>query len=141
MNQRYVANQLFGIEVDWDAFIKRSLDGMLPPANYLEGKQLLLELYETYYGLHDHLQSTNPLASVMFHEGERYLDRYLYDNYLDTFLYKRIYEHTGLSFDAFLAKPRYEIEKILKKVIAYNDKKSSARQDALDNLSSSISEP
>ncbi len=141
MNQRYVANQLFGIEVDWDAFIKRSLDGMLPPANYLEGKQLLLELYETYYGLHDHLQATNPLAAVMFHEGERYLDRYLYDNYLETFLYKRIYEHTGLSFDAFLAKPRYEIEKILKKVIAYNDKKSSARQDALDNLSNNISAP
>ena len=141
MNQRYVANQLFGIEVDWDAFIKRSLDGMLPPANYLEGKQLLLELYETYYGLHDHLQATNPLAAVMFHEGERYLDRYLYDNYLETFLYKRIYEHTGLSFDAFLAKPRYEIEKILKKVVAYNDKKSSARQDALDNLSNNISAP
>lgn len=125
---------MFGLEVDWDAFIERSLTGMKKPPNYLHGKQLLIELYETNYGIYDHANSVNPLSSVLFNEAEKYLDNYLFDNYLNTFLYKDIYPRTGLSFDAFLDKPRHEIEKIFKLVDEYNQKKAAVTSGVVADL-------
>ena len=125
---------MFGLEVDWDAFIERSLTGMKKPPNYLHGKQLLIELYETNYGIYDHANSVNPLSSVLFNEAEKYLDNYLFDNYLNTFLYKDIYPRTGLSFDTFLDKPRHEIEKIFKLVDEYNQKKAAVTSGVVADL-------
>lgn len=120
--------------MDWDAFIERCLTGMRKPPNYIYAKQLLIELYETAYGIYDHANSTNPLSGVMHHDTEKYLDGYLYDNYLSTFLYKEIYARTGLSFDDFLDKPRFEIEKIFKLVDEYNSKKSTIANNLVNDL-------
>lgn len=139
LNSRYIANQLFGLEVDWDAFIERSLCGMRKQPNYLHAKQLLIELYETHYQVYDHAASVNPLSGVLFNEAEKYLDSYLFDNYFNTFLYKEIYARTGLSFDAFMDKPRYEIEKIFRLVDEYNKKKSAIASSVTQDLESAAS--
>lgn len=136
LNERFIANQLFGMEVDWDAFIDRSLAGMRKQPNYLHAKQLLIELYETQYGIYDHTTSTSPLSGVLFNDAEKYLDNYLFDNYFNTFLYKEIYARTGLSFDEFLDKPRYEIEKIFRLVDDYNKKKSAVASSVTNDLES-----
>lgn len=120
--------------MDWDAFIERCLTGMRKPPNYLYAKQLLIELYETQYGICDHTTASNPLSGVMFQKAEKYLDNYLYDNYLSTFLYKQVYARTGLSFDEFLSRPRYEIEKILKFVDEYNAKKAKIAEGIVEDL-------
>lgn len=134
LNQKYIANRLFGLDVDWDEFISRCLDGLYKPPNYLHAKQLLLELYETRYGIYDHTTTQNPLSGVLFHDSEKYLDDYLYDNYLTTYIYKQVYARTGLSFDAFLDKPRYEIEKILLIVDKYNRKRPEVASGILSDL-------
>lgn len=97
---------------------------MVKGTTYIYRKQLLAEMYETAYGIYDHTTTANPLAGVLQHEAERYLDKYLFDNYLSTFVYKEIYQRTGLSFDEFLDRPRSDIEKIFKLVDEYNQKKA-----------------
>jgi hypothetical protein len=76
------------------------------------------------------------LSSVLFNDAEKYLDNYLFDNYFNTFMYKEIYARTGLDFDAFLDKPRYEIEKIFRLVDEYNKKKSSVAASVTNDLES-----
>lgn len=93
-----------------------------------------MELYETVYGIFDHRLSANPLDSVRYHNCENFTDHFLYDSYLEVFMYKNINKHTGLSFDEFLNKPRYEIEKILSAVEKFKKKESSIADEALDKL-------
>ena len=134
LNSRYIANQLFGIQVDWDAFIKEALSFIKNQPNYIHAKQLLIELYETHYGVYDHTSAVNPLASVLFQESEQFRDKGLLDNYLETYIYKNVFARTGLTFDEFLNRPRFEIEKILEAVSAYNTKKSNAADAGLSAL-------
>lgn len=96
----------------------------------------MMELYETVYGIHDHRHSTNPLDSVRYHDCENFIDHFLYESYLEVFMYKNVNKHTGLSFDEFLNKPRYEIEKILNTVEKFKKKESSIADEALGKLQS-----
>lgn len=107
---------------------------MPKPPNFIHGKQFLIELYETEYGIFDHAHTQNPLSGVLFHDSEKYLDDYLYDNYLTAFIYKEVYSRTGLSFDEFLDKPRFEIEKILSIVDDYNRKRPEVASSVLNEL-------
>lgn len=94
----------------------------------------MAELYETYYGIHDHRVSTTPLASVQYHQSENYIDHYLYESYLEVFLYKSVYKNTGITFDEFLDRPRYEIEKILKVLEGFRKKEANITDDAIRKL-------
>lgn len=96
----------------------------------------MAELYETIFGIYDHRHSHNPLGSVLYHECENYIDHFLYESYLEVFMYKNVNKHTGLSFDEFLNKPRYEIEKILNTVEKFKKKEASIADEALDKLKS-----
>lgn len=94
----------------------------------------MAELYETYYGIYDHTLTSNPLASVQYNKCENHVDHYLYESYLEMFLYKSVYKHTGLTFDDFLDKPRYEIEKIMRVLEGFRKKESSITDDAISKL-------
>lgn len=106
--------------------------GKSPDALY--AKQLLIEMYETNYGIYDHTTTTNPLSGVLFHDTEKYLDDHLFDQYLRTYLFKEVYQRTGLSFDNFLDKPRYEIDKIFKIIDEYNAKKNAVANNVIGDL-------
>lgn len=94
----------------------------------------MYELYETKFGICNHLNSKNPLSSIQFNSSEKYLDNYLYEGYLNTFLFKEVYKTTGISFDEFINRPRYEIESILKIVEEVNKKKMNINKSVLKNL-------
>lgn len=98
---------------------------------------MLTELYETHYEIHDHKTETHPFSLALQKDSERYIDYYLYDAYLETFIYKDIHKLTGLSFDDFLNRPRYEIEKIVRVVDSFRKKESSMTSNALAGLASS----
>lgn len=104
---------------------------------YLYAKQLLNELYETHYGLHDHRHDPHPFGLVLQKDCERYIDHYLFEAYLETFIYKDIHKVTGLSFDDFLNRPRYEIEKIVRVVDGFKKKEATVTQGVMNDLQSS----
>ena len=124
--------------MDYDAFVKRALGfvGKISK-DYLTNKQILMEYYETEYGIHDHVHASSPLSGVKYNQCEDTVNHYLYDSYLELFLYKGIGKHTGLTFDEFIDRPRYEIEKIAKAVDAFKKKEAQAGNDALEQLKNS----
>lgn len=112
------------------------MSGIKKIPNYIYGKQLLIELYETQYGIYDHRTTHNPLASVRFNEAEQYLDNFLFDEYLNIFIYKEIGKKLGMSFDEFLNRPKYEINKILKIIDEADSKRSETYNNVLNDLDS-----
>lgn len=120
--------------MDYNNFLTQAFRLTRPQDNYVYTRQLLAELYETHYGIYDHRHSTNPLASVQYNACENYIDHYLYESYLEVFLYKGVYKYTGISFDDFLDRPRFEIEKILRVVEGFRKKEASVSQGAIDRL-------
>lgn len=109
------------MEVDYSKFLKDSIRILSDVPNPVYGRLLMDEIYETVYGIHDHTKDKSPLASVSFHEKEKYLDRFLYEGYLTTFIYRDIGRRLNMSFDEFINRPRYEIEMMVK-IINERDK-------------------
>lgn len=62
------------------------------------------------------------------------MKNYLYDGYLSTFIYREIGKKLNISFDEFLARPRYEIESIIRIVEDIDKKKMRANENALTEL-------
>jgi hypothetical protein len=122
------------MDKDYEDFITKDLLSIKSVPNYIYGKQLLIELYETYYGIHNHRQETNPLASVTYNPSEEYLKDGLYENYVSIYIHKELYKKLGMSFEAFIALPRYKINSILSVVDEYDTKRLRSNQDMLDGL-------
>lgn len=114
--------------------MEKNLKWFKESPNYLHSKQLLLELFETEYEICDHRVNTSPLASVMFQENEKFMDHYLMDSYLELFLYKKVNKYLGITFDEFIDRPRYEIDKMIGVVEAFMAKESSIATDLTNDL-------
>lgn len=82
---------------------------------------MLQELFETELDIYNHKTSNHVLSGVLFQKAEKFSDHNLYDILLDAYLYKRVYSLTGVSFDEFLNKPRYEIDKLLEGVKRFSE--------------------
>lgn len=95
---------------------------------------MFIELYETTFGICDHVNTNNPLASVQFNPGENYLKDYLYDGYLTTFLFKELSKKLGISFDDFLNRPKYEIEMMMRVVDDVDKKKNRINETVMKDL-------
>lgn len=127
--------------MDYDAFIDRVIKAFKPSEDYIYNKQVLIELYETEFGICDHLTTADPLASVKFHPVEQYHKDFLYDGHLSTFIYRDIGRKLNISFDEYIARPRYEIEAILRVIDHIDSKKAKANEDMLRDLEQSASKP
>lgn len=101
----------------------------------------MIELYETKYQICNHFTTQNPLASVQFNEAEEYLRDYLYDGYLETFIYKEIGKKMNISFDEYLDKPRYEIEMIHRVIESIDQKKAKMNAELMKNLEKETPKP
>ena len=123
--------------MDFDEFVDKVLKSFKPTKDYFFNKQVLHELYETEYGICDHTVASNPLSSVQFQPAEEYMQNYLYDNYLSTFIYRDLGKKLNMSFDDFISRPRYEIEAILRVTAAIDEKKAKTNEDMLKSLESS----
>ena len=123
--------------MDFDEFVDKVLKSFKPTKDYFFNKQVLHELYETEYGICDHTVASNPLSSVQFQPAEEYMQNYLYDNYLSTFIYRDLGKKLNMSFDDFISRPRYEIEAILRVTATIDEKKAKTNEDMLKSLESS----
>ncbi len=122
--------------MDFDEFVDKVLTSFKPTKDYFFNKQVLNELYETEYGICDHTTTSNPLSSVQFHPAEEYMQNYLYDNYLSTFIYRDLGKKLNMSFDDFISRPRYEIEAIIRVTSVIDEKKAKTNEDMLKSLES-----
>lgn len=95
----------------------------------------MVQFYETYYGIYDHLNKPSPLASVLFHPAEDYLTNSLYDSYIRLHTMKGIYAKTGHTLESMLDMPRYKITHLLKIVDEIDLKKNTEEENALKRVS------
>lgn len=98
---------------------------------------MLIELYETEYGIFNHLNSTNPLSSVQFNDCENYIRDGIYEQYLTAYIYREIHKKLGMSFEEWLDQPRYKIESQMNVLNEYDKKKQKIQEDTLNTLESS----
>lgn len=102
--------------------------------NFIHAKQLLIELVETEYEIHDHANNSSPLAAVAFNESEKFENHYLLETYLDLFLYKKVNKYLGLTFDEFIDRPRYEIDKMITAIDGIMSKEASTGEGVLNDI-------
>lgn len=74
------------------------------------------------------------MSSVQFNKSEQYIKNYLYDSYLKTFLYLEIGKKLNMSFDEFLARPRYEIESMIRIVKEIDERRNKTTENIMKNL-------
>lgn len=94
----------------------------------------MIELYETYFGIRDHMRDPSPLGSVSYNKAEQYMDNGMYYNYILLYMRKKIHKLMGMSFDDFVNRPRYEIELILKAANSILNQEEEVNRDALNEL-------
>ena len=126
----------FGYNISYLDFIQYSFKFFKHVENYIYFDQLFKELYETYYGICDHTKSTNPLDSVKYNVAEEFDKDFIYDGYLRLFLYRELGKKLNISFDDFINRPRYEINRILRIVDEIDKKKMNASEKIIKELES-----
>lgn len=104
---------------------------------------MLAEIYETAYGIYDHIgnaklprQRKRPLASIAFHQGEDFVNTSTVADTMRIFAEYPINEMWGINFLEFISLPAYICEDMIKmaKDKRVKDEKSSV--DAARALSS-----
>ena len=93
-----------------------------------------MELYETEFGICDHVHTKDPLALVSFQPSEKFHEHSLYRSYLEAYVDGEIHTKLGLNFDEFLNRPKYQIEAMLKVVNTHAERKAKANKQALDEI-------
>lgn len=102
--------------------------------NYIAGKILLAELYETTYGIYNHINNSHPYGPVLFTDSDNFYKDTRYERYLDMYMLKEIYNKLGITFDEFINRPRHEIETIIKRVDNHNKLKQDLLKKSVDDL-------
>lgn len=69
-----------------------------------------------------------------FTESHKFVEGFLYEEHLRNYIYKDIFKKTGLSFDDYIDKPRYEIQLINKVIDNTDSEKAKLNQDIVNNL-------
>lgn len=104
---------------------------------------LLRETYETLYGIANH-DSVNP--SLEEQAFGLVLKRWSEDTMrtggmcgrMDVFIDRRMFERTGLSWNEFKTLPTGELELLIERVESYNQRESTIKGDALNQLEKQI---
>lgn len=120
-----------------EEFLKE-LFQVLGKVDYLDAKQVLYDVYETKFGLFNHLsgldRKTRPLASVALHEMEdNTKSSSLYES-IEIYLDQDINKNFGLSLNEFLDLPRELINKLLEVSIKKIQKDTNTLENVKNNL-------
>ncbi len=54
---------------------------------------------------------------------------------MDLFLYKKVPKYMGITFDEFLNRPRYEMDKMIEAIDRIQAKEANVNEDVLKDLS------
>jgi len=88
-----------------EAFINKCLTTM-PVFQYMDARVALQDLYETEFGIYNHLQrNKNPLSSVLLHDSEDYVMHSDLRDMLEEFGMYNLGELWNLSLTEYLALP------------------------------------
>lgn len=91
-------------------------------------------MFRTKFGIFNHLTDSEPMAANKFTEKSKFLDGFIFEGRLRNFIYKDISKVTGMSFDDYLCRPRYEIELIDSIVEQIGKERAKQNQQLLDDL-------
>lgn len=105
-----------------------------PGPDYIENRQIVLEYYETYFGIYDFTKPGSGLASVAMHPKEEYFKNSIYDNRLRKYLELDVAKKLNMSFDEYLNRPRYEIENIDRVLGEFLTKVNKLEEKTQDDL-------
>jgi hypothetical protein len=97
----------------------------------------MTQLYEVFYGIHNHIEDKSPFSAIKMHKAENTIDHSLYDLYARLHIVKGIYSKTGLTLEGMLDLPKYKISHLLKIVDEIDKQKMAAEKSALDDLEKS----
>lgn len=107
-------------EIEQSDYFSRLFDYANSEDTAIGKVQIMQEFYETYFGIYDHFEGEEPLASVMVHPKEQYMENGLYDSLLRSFMENKVHELTGITFKEFMKMPRYESNAILRVTGEFN---------------------
>jgi hypothetical protein len=96
----------FGNDIDAEAFIINAVKSM-PKLSSVDCRMVLQDLYETEYGIYNHLSPINnrPLTSVAMFPSEDINDGSLLEEAIRTYVGRNIKETYGLNVIEFLDLP------------------------------------
>jgi hypothetical protein len=99
--------------------------------NSIDGQLVMKDLYETEYGIYDHLSGSKnrPLASVAMHDMEDINDGSLLEEAANKYISKGIYDAFHLTLLEFLELPIDVIELLFSICDSEQSKKSKAISD------------
>lgn len=105
----------FGIGPDHLNLLQDLIDTQ-PKQKSIEAQMLLLEAYQTSYGIYDHFNSdarNNPLKIVAMHPKENVIDLGPKINLMRRYMLYNVRQYSGKSFEDFVALPRHEVKQWL----------------------------
>lgn len=105
-----------------------------PTDDYIYNRQLVMEFYETYYGIHDFTKPGQALTPIAMHPKEEYFKNGIQDNRLRKYLELDVYAKTGLTFDEYLDRPRYEIERLDRVLTEFRIKVNKLEEKTQEDL-------
>lgn len=103
-------------------------------------RQILIELYETKFGLRDHFTQPTPLGSCSFKEAQEHTEKFLLEGHLRQYLYGRIGDTLRISFDDYINRPRYELSVINKVVSEFRRIRDKSGEKIMGELESALKE-
>lgn len=126
LSEKYIGDPDFGFGIDPEIFLFENLE-KLPKLNSIDGRIVLQDLYETQYGIYNHLHQNvvRPLASVAMHSGEDFNDGSLLEEAIRTYATRSVKDLYGLNLLEFLDLPRDIIEMLLLVANEENSRKAA----------------
>lgn len=103
----------------------------LPKLTGADIEIVLKDLYETEYGIFNHLHPTvqRPLAGVAFHDAEEINDNSLLQDAIRKYVKSEVLNYTGLNLVEFLELPRDIVEMIVSACESHSRTKDAAIQN------------
>lgn len=120
--------------MDYDDYINEIIDSYKPTGDYISDLQVLYELYETKFGIRNHITNGSAFGSVCFSEAENFTKGSLYELHLSNFIDKEIGKYLNMSFDDYMRHTRQEIRMFNRMVTKSVEKKSAAAKTLLSDL-------
>jgi hypothetical protein len=108
----------------------------VPKLDPIELKILLQDLYETEYGIFDHLTHgmSRPLSSVAMFFSEDINSESLLEESMDTYVNKNVKDFFGLSYLEFMGLPYDVMLMVLERCTILSGKKKAAMDDIENSL-------
>lgn len=104
---------------------------------------MLRELYETQFGIHNHLQKrdASPFASVAFHQSEDVVTGSRYQETVRNHLNLKIFDLTGLDYDSYIDRPPDRVAILNEEIKKYLDEKAKKADELARQLKEGIKAP